>query len=186
MDVVKIHPAVDGGVRPAAEGFSGGTLVCNCSDRPVKVRIGSQVLHNHVCGCTKCWKPDGGVVLVGDDPHAITAGRPRQRGEVLGQVTADAPAPEGLVDGQLVEEHLGALVGVGHLHTADEPHGPVVLVGDEQVMARLGQEAGRGVGPGRAVEEMGGRRDESVVAGAEHPDLHGQSDSGRAWRAARP
>ena len=34
------------------------------------------------------------------------------------------------------------------------------------------EEASRGVGPGRAVEQMGGRRDEPVITGAEHPDLH--------------
>jgi len=56
---VRIHPAVDGGVKPAGAGFSGGTLVCECTDRPVKVKIEGQVAHNHACGCTKCWKPKG-------------------------------------------------------------------------------------------------------------------------------
>lgn len=56
---VSIHPSVDHGIRPAQAGFSGGTLVCKCSDRPVKVQISAQTAHNHVCGCTKCWKPQG-------------------------------------------------------------------------------------------------------------------------------
>jgi S-(hydroxymethyl)glutathione synthase len=56
---VKIHPSVDGGLKPAAADFSGGTLTCLCKDRPVTVSISTQVAHNHVCGCTKCWKPDG-------------------------------------------------------------------------------------------------------------------------------
>jgi S-(hydroxymethyl)glutathione synthase len=56
---VSIHPAVDQGLKPGAHGFSGGTLVCRCTDRPVKVRIDSDVAYNHVCGCTKCWKPEG-------------------------------------------------------------------------------------------------------------------------------
>ncbi len=63
-DAVKIHPAVDGGLREASASFSGGTLVCKCSSRPVKVRIDTQVAHNHVCGCSKCWKPDGAVFSV--------------------------------------------------------------------------------------------------------------------------
>ena len=58
---IRIHPSVDGGIRPAREGFSGGTLRCKCTDRPVEVRISAQAAHNHVCGCTKCWKPDGAI-----------------------------------------------------------------------------------------------------------------------------
>ena len=56
---VAIHPSVDNGLKPAAAGFAGGTLVCKCTSNPVKVQIDSQVLHNHACGCTKCWKPAG-------------------------------------------------------------------------------------------------------------------------------
>jgi S-(hydroxymethyl)glutathione synthase len=58
---VKIHPQVDNGIARADPGFTGGTLTCKCADRPVKVRISGQIAHNHVCGCTKCWKPDGAV-----------------------------------------------------------------------------------------------------------------------------
>ncbi|NDV48707.1 MULTISPECIES: S-(hydroxymethyl)glutathione synthase [Roseobacteraceae] len=58
---VKIHPQVDGGITPARPDFAGGTLRCKCSSDPVVVRIGAQTAHNHVCGCTKCWKPDGAV-----------------------------------------------------------------------------------------------------------------------------
>ncbi|MGP3696230.1 S-(hydroxymethyl)glutathione synthase [Rhodobacter sp. NSM] len=56
---VGIHPSVDGGITPASNDFQGGTLRCKCTDRPVEVRINAQSAHNHVCGCTKCWKPDG-------------------------------------------------------------------------------------------------------------------------------
>jgi len=60
-DTIKIHPFVDGGVKPAAPDFAGGTLSCRCAQDPVRVRVESQVAHNHVCGCTKCWKPDGAI-----------------------------------------------------------------------------------------------------------------------------
>lgn len=63
-DQVKIHPAVDNGIRAADQGFAGGMLVCKCVDRPVKVEIHTQVAHDHVCGCTKCWKPQGVVFSV--------------------------------------------------------------------------------------------------------------------------
>jgi S-(hydroxymethyl)glutathione synthase len=66
----KLHPAIDGGVKPAAPNFAGGTLVCLCKTRPVKVRIEGQVAHNHACGCTKCWKPEGAILsVVAVAPH---------------------------------------------------------------------------------------------------------------------
>lgn len=58
---VRIHPAVDNGVRAGKPDFPGGTLVCHCTSNPVEVQIASNCLHNHVCGCTKCWKPAGAV-----------------------------------------------------------------------------------------------------------------------------
>lgn len=59
MPTPSIHPAVDSGLKPAAANFSGGTLKCKCSTDQVAVTIKGQCAHNHVCGCTKCWKPKG-------------------------------------------------------------------------------------------------------------------------------
>ena len=65
-----IHPAIDKGVVAGSESFSGGALVCACTTRPVKVKIKGQVAHNHACGCTKCWKPDGAIFsIVAVVPH---------------------------------------------------------------------------------------------------------------------
>lgn len=58
---ITIHPAVDGGIKPAAPNFAGGTLLCHCKDSQVAVAIKGQCAHNHVCGCTKCWKPNGAL-----------------------------------------------------------------------------------------------------------------------------
>ena len=67
---IRIHPAVDGGIRAASPDFAGGTLVCACTDRRVKVRIEGQIAHNHACGCTKCWKPGGAYFsIVAVVPH---------------------------------------------------------------------------------------------------------------------
>ena len=49
---VKIHPAVDNGVKPGDPNFKGGTLRCNCASDKVEVKIGAQTAHNHACGCT--------------------------------------------------------------------------------------------------------------------------------------
>ncbi|CAD6553026.1 Glutathione-dependent formaldehyde-activating enzyme [Paraburkholderia hiiakae] len=59
-----IHPTVDHGIQKGAENFAGGTLRCQCAQDPVEVRIDSQVLFNHACGCTQCWKPAGALFSV--------------------------------------------------------------------------------------------------------------------------
>ena len=56
---VSIHPSVDNGVKQGSKDFAGGTLTCKCTDKPVKVAVGAQTAHNHVCGCTLCWRPKG-------------------------------------------------------------------------------------------------------------------------------
>lgn len=61
---VSIHPSVDKGIKAAARDFAGGTLVCKCTDKPVKVTISAQSAFNHACGCTKCWKPKGALFSV--------------------------------------------------------------------------------------------------------------------------
>ena len=73
---VKIHPAVDGGLRPGAAKFSGGSLTCHCEKKAVTVAIVGQCAHNHVCGCSKCWKPKGAlfsqVAVVSRDNVTVT------------------------------------------------------------------------------------------------------------------
>lgn len=73
---VKIHPAVDNGVKPGSDHFAGGTLTCLCTQDPVKVSIGAQTAHNHVCGCTQCWKPAGAlfaqIAVVSKDKVNVT------------------------------------------------------------------------------------------------------------------
>ena len=72
---VKIHPAVDGGVKKGKANFAGGSLRCNCSDNVVTVNIKGDCAYNHVCGCTKCWKPEGAlfsqVAVVGRDNLSV-------------------------------------------------------------------------------------------------------------------
>jgi len=90
---VHIHPAVDNGVKKGSGSFAGGTLVCKCKDRPVKVGVKGDVAHNHACGCTQCWKPSGATFSVvavvprdnvtvlenGDKLHIIDASKTIQR-----------------------------------------------------------------------------------------------------------
>ncbi|MFP4539260.1 MAG: S-(hydroxymethyl)glutathione synthase [Dichotomicrobium sp.] len=77
MTQISIHPSVDGGVRPGNPDFPGGTLRCKCISNPVEVAIRGNTAHNHVCGCTKCWKPDGAlfsmVAVVPRENLSVTA-----------------------------------------------------------------------------------------------------------------
>ncbi|KKB85711.1 glutathione-dependent formaldehyde-activating protein [Devosia limi DSM 17137] len=61
---IRIHPSLDNGVQPGSADFAGGTLQCKCQDAPVRVAVSNQIAHNHACGCTKCWKPEGATFSV--------------------------------------------------------------------------------------------------------------------------
>src|ERR1700745_2306894 len=61
---VHIHPSVDSGVKKGSGNFAGGTLVRKCKDHQVKVGIKGDVAHDHACGCTKCWKPEGAIFSI--------------------------------------------------------------------------------------------------------------------------
>jgi S-(hydroxymethyl)glutathione synthase len=86
---VHIHPSIDGGVKKGSGNFAGGTLVCKCKDKPVKVVIKGDVAHNHACGCTKCWKPEGAtfamIAVVPRDNVKVT-----ENGDKLQVVDASA------------------------------------------------------------------------------------------------
>jgi S-(hydroxymethyl)glutathione synthase len=47
-----LHPLIDNGLTKGSENFSGGNLHCR------------NVLYNHACGCSKCWKPEGALFSV--------------------------------------------------------------------------------------------------------------------------
>jgi S-(hydroxymethyl)glutathione synthase len=61
---VSLHPSIDNGLKKGDPNFAGGNLVCKCTSNPVEVNLGSNVVHNHACGCTKCWKPKGATFSV--------------------------------------------------------------------------------------------------------------------------
>ena len=54
-----------------------GRCACNCSQNRVEISIKGQCAHNHVCGCTKCWKPKGSlfsqVAVVARDNLSVKA-----------------------------------------------------------------------------------------------------------------
>jgi S-(hydroxymethyl)glutathione synthase len=64
MSTRLLHPAIQNGLHAGNAAFAGGVLVCNCTDHPVKVQVAAEIAHNHACGCTKCWKPEGAAFSV--------------------------------------------------------------------------------------------------------------------------
>jgi S-(hydroxymethyl)glutathione synthase len=74
---VTIHPSVDGGVKRGVADFAGGKLYCGCATDKIEVTLGANTAHNHVCGCTKCWKPEGAtfsmIAVVPRDQVSVTA-----------------------------------------------------------------------------------------------------------------
>ncbi len=77
MTSPSLHPNIDNGVQAGSDDFAGGTLHCHCDKDQVEVTVTSQSAHNHVCGCSKCWKPEGALfsqlAVVPKDSLSVTA-----------------------------------------------------------------------------------------------------------------
>ncbi len=62
---ISLHPLLDKGMLgKAKKNFGGSTLTCKCTEDQVVVSIAGQSAHNHACGCTKCWKPQGATFSI--------------------------------------------------------------------------------------------------------------------------
>lgn len=62
---ISLHPLLDKGTMGSAKkNFGGGTLTCKCTEDQIVVTVTGQSAHNHACGCTKCWKPQGATFSV--------------------------------------------------------------------------------------------------------------------------
>jgi S-(hydroxymethyl)glutathione synthase len=59
-----LHPLLDNGLTKGSDNFSGGKLRCLCPKDRVEVTITGNVLHNHACGCSQCWRPSGALFAV--------------------------------------------------------------------------------------------------------------------------
>jgi len=113
MAQIAIHPAVDGGTKPALASFAGGTLVCHCATDRVEVRVTGQCAHNHVCGCTKCWKPKGAL-------FSQVAVAPRDKV----QVTKNADKLQVVDPSALIQRTACRACGVHMLGPVERPNHP--------------------------------------------------------------
>ncbi len=113
MAEIAIHPAVDGGVKAGTKDFAGGVLRCQCANNQVEVSITANCAHNHVCGCTKCWKPKGAlfsmVSVVPRDKVEVT-----KNGDKLKVVDASA----------LIQRHACRDCGVHMYGPVERPNHP--------------------------------------------------------------
>jgi len=126
---ISIHPAVDNGVKPGADSFAGGTLTCHCGRDRVTVSVDAQTAHNHACGCTKCWKPQGAT-------FAVIAVAPRDKVSV----TAHEEKLAIVDDKATIQRHACKDCGVhmfGRIENKDHP-----FYGLDFVHTELSQESG--------------------------------------------
>jgi S-(hydroxymethyl)glutathione synthase len=74
-----LHPLIDNGITRGSENFAGGKLHCHCPTNKVEVTLTGNVLHNHACGCSQCWKPAGAlfavIAVIPVDNVKVTANR---------------------------------------------------------------------------------------------------------------
>jgi S-(hydroxymethyl)glutathione synthase len=52
-------------------------LQYQCAHQPAEILVSAQTAHNHVCGCSKCWKPAGAlfaqIAVVAKNSVSVTA-----------------------------------------------------------------------------------------------------------------
>lgn len=126
---ISIHPSVDNGLKPGDAAFRGGALRCKCASDVVVVRLDGQIAHNHVCGCSKCWKPEGAL-------FSMVAVIPRER---LSVVENDQKL--GIADtGAAIQRHACRSCGV-HMYGRIENKGHP-FYGLDFVHAELSRESG--------------------------------------------
>ncbi|MCL4110500.1 UNVERIFIED_CONTAM: hypothetical protein GTU68_022382 [Idotea baltica] len=56
-----LHPAVDEPELQQECDFSEALLECQCAENKVTVKLKENISHNHLCGCSECWKPKGAL-----------------------------------------------------------------------------------------------------------------------------
>ncbi|NIB41777.1 S-(hydroxymethyl)glutathione synthase [Pseudomaricurvus alkylphenolicus] len=74
-----LHPVVDKGhFREAGSNIEAvGKLHCHCVREKIEISVSERSSHNHLCGCSICWKPQGAlfsqVAVVPTDSLEVTA-----------------------------------------------------------------------------------------------------------------
>lgn len=58
---VPLHPSVDAAQTTADTSAATSVLRCLCASDPVELRLDAALVHNHLCGCSQCWKPAGAL-----------------------------------------------------------------------------------------------------------------------------
>jgi S-(hydroxymethyl)glutathione synthase len=113
MPEIAIHPAVDRGVQVGTQDFAGATLRCLCTSNPVEVSITANCAHNHVCGCTQCWKPKGAL-------FSLVAVVPRDKVKV----TRNEDKLKVVNPGALIQRHACRECGVHMYGPVERPNHP--------------------------------------------------------------
>lgn len=106
-----LHPSINGGIVKGNSKFAGGTLRCKCSSNPVEVTLHGNVAHNHACGCSKCWKPEGAL-------FSVVAVIPREQV----QVTANGDKLQIIDEAATIQRHACRDCGVHMIGRIENAH----------------------------------------------------------------
>ena len=70
-----LHASVD--AEPTSDALTSVTLRCLCPSDQVEVSVNAPIAHDHLCGCSKCWKPEGSLLartaVAASDTVKVTA-----------------------------------------------------------------------------------------------------------------
>ncbi|RJX67408.1 S-(hydroxymethyl)glutathione synthase [Vibrio sinensis] len=100
MNTIKLHPSIDNGFPATGNDFNGGVLNCQCKTDKVSVKLTAQTAHNHACGCSKCWKPEGAL-------FSQVAVVPRENVEVI----ANQDKLETIDESAVIQRHACSVCG---------------------------------------------------------------------------
>lgn len=56
-----LHPALEGCTARGDREIEKRLLRCRCAEDPVELHVEAPLVHNHLCGCSQCWKPPGAL-----------------------------------------------------------------------------------------------------------------------------
>ncbi len=108
-EIPHLHPVLD---APASgeDHLQGAVLRCGCALAPVEVTLDAPLVHNHLCGCSRCWRPEGALMA---QIALLPAGKAR--------VTAGAEKLAVVDAGQKILRHACTLCGTHMVGRVEDP-----------------------------------------------------------------
>lgn len=104
-----LHPALSQADSSPAPDYP-ETLRCLCAVDPIEVVVTAPIAHNHLCGCSKCWKPEGALLA----QTAVVAS------DAI-KISANADKLSAVDDSQAISRHACVACGAHMIGTVADP-----------------------------------------------------------------